>query len=48
MTSPVILELKDLTMQFGGVKALNQVNLSVKRRDFSFNWTKRCWQNYRV
>lgn len=31
MTNPPILELKDLTMQFGGVKALNQVNLSVKK-----------------
>ena len=31
MTNSVILELKDLTMQFGGVKALNQVNLSVKK-----------------
>ena len=31
MSNQPVLELKNLTMQFGGVKALNQVNLQVNR-----------------
>jgi branched-chain amino acid transport system ATP-binding protein len=31
MSKEVVLELKNLTMQFGGVKALNQVNLQVNK-----------------
>lgn len=31
MSSQPVLELKNVTMQFGGVKALNQVNLQVNR-----------------
>ncbi len=31
MSNQPVLELKNLTMQFGGVKALNQVNLQVKK-----------------
>ncbi|MSV69891.1 MAG: ATP-binding cassette domain-containing protein, partial [Actinobacteria bacterium] len=31
MSTQPVLELKNVTMQFGGVKALNQVNLQVNK-----------------
>jgi ABC-type branched-subunit amino acid transport system ATPase component len=43
-----ILRVEHLMMHFGGIKALNDVNLDVQRLHYRPDWAKRGGKNNRV
>ena len=41
-----MLKIKNLNKSFGGLKAVNDVNLEVKKGSITGLISKWCWQNY--